>query len=211
MLEVETWKSYTAEKSLHDHRDGRWHLSVPRRAVGESDRDYFARDDVRWYLAKAHVARAKLTTEAIDVRYYVDHRFDQDELPAIFVMGDLNDGPGKELIERELLLHGLISSLQGEVFLARQFLNHALFDYPQNLRWTSRFVDRLDPRRDPKILLDHIVFTEALSRRGVGPLHVAPSAGSVEHEIHDRINSLLPRGVVTSDHKPVSLLVGGRQ
>ncbi len=185
-------------------------MSAPRRDDDETDRQYFARDDVRWFMANAHVARAKLTTEALDVRHYIDHRFDQEELPAIFVLGDFNDGPGKELLEREYLLHDLVSSLQGDIFFARQFMNHALFDYPQDLRWTVQFQDRLDPSRDPHILLDHIVFTEALSRRGLGPLIVRPGAGRVEHEIHDRINSLLPSGVLTSDHKPVSVEVAMR-
>lgn len=186
-------------------------MSVPRRAPGETDVQYFSRPEVVWYMANAHVARAKLTTEATDVRYYIDKRFEQEELPIIFVVGDLNDGPGKELIEREYLLHDLIGVLQGDVFFARKFLNHALFDYPQNLRWTSEFRDELDPARSPTILLDHIAFTEALSRRGLGPLIVLPKSGLVEHEIHDRINAVLPAPAKTSDHAPVSLIVSPRE
>ncbi len=183
---------------------------VPRRAPGETDEDYFERKEVAWYMANAHVARSKLTTEATDVRYYIDKRFAQEALPIILVIGDLNDGPGKELLEREYLLHDLIGVLQGDVFFARKFLNHALFDYPQHLRWTSRFEDKLDPARAPTILLDHITFTEALSRRGVGPLIVHPEAGFVEHEVHDRINAVLTTGAKTSDHAPVSLVVSSQ-
>lgn len=185
-------------------------IEVPKRVAGESEAEYFARPDVNWFMANAHVARAKLTTEATDVRHYIDKRFLQEELPILFVIGDLNDGPGKELIEREYLLHDLIGVLQGDVFFARKFLNHALFDYPQNLRWTARFEDKLDPARSPTILLDHITFTEALSRRGVGPLIVEPQSGWVEHEIHDRINATLRPQAKTSDHWPVSLSVSDR-
>ncbi len=182
-------------------------LDVPERRAGEADEAYFARPDVTWFMANAHVARAKLTTEAGDVRYYIDKRFQQEDIPIIFVIGDLNDGPGKELLEREYLLHDLIGVLQGDVFFARKFLNHALFDYPQDLRWTARFEDKLDPARSPTILLDHITFTEALSRRGLGPLIVTPRSGWVEHEIHDRINALQGKNAKTSDHAPVSLVV----
>lgn len=185
--------------------------NVPTRKASESNEVYFARPDVTWFMAKAHVARAKLTTEASDVRYYIDKRFAQEEIPIIFVIGDLNDGPGKELLEREYLLHDLIGVLQGDVFFARKFLNHALFDYPQDLRWTARFEDKLDPTRAPTILLDHITFTEALSRRGLGPLIVQPRSGVVEHEIHDRINATLPEKAKTSDHAPVSLLVSNHE
>ncbi|MGW9230957.1 endonuclease/exonuclease/phosphatase [Pseudorhizobium sp. NPDC055634] len=182
-------------------------IEVPPRHAGETSDAYYARADVAWFMANAHLARAKLTTEATDVRYYIDKRFAQEELPIIFVIGDLNDGPGKELLEREYLLHDLIGVLQGDVFFARKFLNHALFDYPQNLRWTVSFVDELDPLRSPTILLDHITFTEALSRRGLGPLIVKPRSGWVEHEIHGRINAVLREKAKTSDHAPVSLVV----
>ena len=184
--------------------------SVPRRQPNETDKAYYTRPDVVFFMAQAAIARAKLTTEATDIRHYIDQRFSQEPLPAIFVLGDLNDGPGKELLEREYLLHDLISSLQGDVFFARRFLNHALFDNPDHLRWTARFVDKLDLRRDPHILLDHIVFTEALSRRGIGPLIVDANMGKVEHEIHERIESLMPAGVKASDHRPVSLFVSKR-
>jgi hypothetical protein len=184
---------------------------VPRRGRDEDDKDYYAREDVVFFMANAVVARAKLTTEATDIRNYIDQRFSQEPLPAIFVLGDLNDGPGKELLEREYLLHDLISSLQGDVFFARQFLNHALFDNPDKLRWSVQFKDELDPKRSPYILLDHIVFTEALSRRGLGPLIVNPHMGKVEHEIHDRIASLMPQRMEVSDHRPVTLVVGHRQ
>ena len=184
--------------------------SVPRRGADESDEAYYGRADVCQYMAAATVARSKLSSEASDVRAYIDRRFEQEPLPAIFVLGDLNDGPGKELLEQEYMLHDLIGNLQGDVFFARRFLNHALFDLPQHLRWSVHFKDDLDPSRDPRILLDHILFTEALSRRGVGHLLVPPQAGLVEHEVHDRIASLMPPKVEISDHRPVSLTVALR-
>jgi hypothetical protein len=52
-------------------------------------------------------------------------RFEQDPEPSIFLVGDVNDGPGKELLEREYLFHDLISNLQGDVFFAEKFMSHA--------------------------------------------------------------------------------------
>ncbi|MBM3544705.1 MAG: hypothetical protein FJX44_09415 [Alphaproteobacteria bacterium] len=183
---------------------------VPARKSAEKDKDYYARDDVRRYMAKAVQARAKLTTEATDVRHYIEQRFAQEPLPSIFLLGDLNDGPGKELLEREYMLHDLIGNLQGDVFFARQFLSHALFDSSDRFRWTVEFRDELDPSRRPFILLDHIVFTEALTRRGKSPLIVHPGMGKVEHEIHDRVASMLPPKTCISDHRPVSVVVSER-
>lgn len=56
----------------------------------------------------------------------------EDANPAIFVMGDLNDGPGKEPFEERYLYFDLISNVQGDVFWARRFLNHALFDFRES-------------------------------------------------------------------------------
>jgi hypothetical protein len=159
------------------------------------------------YVSASVAARAKLTSEALNVRYYIERRFAQEPDPAIFVVGDVNDGPGKELIEEWFLLHDLIGSLQGDVFNARAFLNHALFDFPNELRWTVQFEDEVDPRRPPEILIDHILFTQRLTGAGKGGLRVMPRAGLVEHEVHERVTSLRPRRLATSDHRPVSVIV----
>lgn len=180
------------------------------RRVGESFDEYLdSSKKVREYIAKSHAARVKLSSEALVIRAYLDRRFAQDADPSIFVVGDLNDGPGKELMEREYLLHDLISNLQGDVFFARKFLNHALFDQPTQLRWTSKFKDSLDPDRNEHILLDHILFTQALTRSGSSPLQVRSGAGRVEHLLHEQAEAELGRGLL-SDHRPVSVNITAR-
>jgi hypothetical protein len=180
-----------------------------KRRDDESFEDYAKLKKVRRYLANSHAARVKLSSEASNVRAYIDQRFEQDADPSIFVLGDLNDGPGKEIMEREYLLHDLISNLQGEVFFAQKFLNHALFDQPQNLRWTAQFADPLDPARSDKILLDHIMFTQALTHSGTSPLWVEPNAGRVEHLVFEEIEAQFGKGMA-SDHRPVSVTLTPR-
>jgi hypothetical protein len=147
-----------------------------------------------------------MTTEATNVRAYLDAKFKQVENPAIFVLGDFNDGPGKEYFENQYLFFDLISNIQGDVFFASRFLNHALFDFPDHLRWSVYFRDFVEPERDPHILLDHILFTQGLVN-GSLPWKIDAHAGKVEHEIHDLINASLPASAQTSDHKPVSVKV----
>jgi hypothetical protein len=118
------------------------------------------------------------------------------------------------------LFFDLVSNLQGDVFFARRFLNHALFDFDDKLRWTTEFSDRIeewsrlqpssdalpwepiDPTRFQ--LLDHILFTQPLVAKNASP-RVEAHAGLVEHTIHQRINSLLTKTNQTSDHIPVSV------
>jgi hypothetical protein len=157
------------------------------------------------FIREALKARIKMATEATNVRAYIDAKFEQVPNPAIFVMGDLNDGPGKEYFEESYLFFDLLSNVQGDVFSARRFLNHALFDFPGDLRWSAFFKDFVEPDRDPRILLDHILFTQGLVD-GSLPWEIEAHAGKVEHEIHDLINATLPQSARTSDHKPVSVV-----
>ncbi len=160
------------------------------------------------FVARVVEARAKLATEAANVRAYMDARFLEDaDYPAI-VAGDLNDGPGKERVERQFLLHDLVSNIQGDVFFASRFLNHALFDMADEQRWTVRFRDRLDPGRRPELLLDHILFTQAFTgsdRHGCAPFRAVRHGGLVEHGAHHEANAGLPVALTTSDHRPVSM------
>ncbi|MEM8572577.1 MAG: endonuclease/exonuclease/phosphatase family protein [Pseudomonadota bacterium] len=158
-------------------------------------------------------ARIKLTTEITDLRYYIESRFRNQPDPAVFVLGDLNDGIGQEYFERRYLFHDLISNLQGDVFFARRFLNHALFDYGtdslENHRWTVSFSDAWDPGKPAEILLDHILFTQAVTGADAldrAPVRVPPRAGRVEHAIHEAANVVFDRVAdQTSDHRPVTV------
>ncbi|ADZ69745.1 endonuclease/exonuclease/phosphatase [Polymorphum gilvum] len=177
------------------------------RATGEpSDAAFFANNPA--LVADLIKARTKITTECSDIRHYIDARFKADASAPIIVAGDLNDGPGKERIERRFLYHDLISSLQGEIFFARRFLNHALFDAPEDERWSVFFRDRLDPGRDPRILLDHVLFSQAFTNNPqVEPFAFAARrrGGLVEHEVHHAVTGTRPKYALTSDHKPVSM------
>lgn len=162
-------------------------------------------DDRKKYIEEAVKARIKLATEAANVRAYIDAKFKQVANPAIFVMGDLNDGPGKEYFEERYLFFDLLSNIQGDVFFARKFLNHALFDFDEDLRWSVQFDDFItDSKR--KILLDHILFTQGLVS-GTLNLQIEARAGFVEHEITELINSQNFKYAHTSDHRPVSLII----
>jgi len=158
------------------------------------------------FVTEALKARIKLATEATNIRSYLSARFEEEPNPAIFLMGDLNDGPGKERIEREFMFFDLLSVLQGDVYFSKKFLNHALFDYSQNLRWSTYFKDKTDPNRNPHILLDHILFTQSLVNSSL-PIQVQPGAGKVEHAYHNRVNAGLSSKKQTSDHRPVSVIL----
>jgi hypothetical protein len=182
-------------------------LHLKSKFVNEGKRLWNGSDAERQtFIREALSARMKLATEAANVREYIEARFAQVPNPAIFVLGDLNDGPGKEYFEERYLFFDLVANLQGDVFFASRFLNHALFDFPDPLRWSVYFQDFVEPGRNPRILLDHILFTQGLVN-GSLPWQVNAGAGKVEHEVHDLINATLPAAAKTSDHKPISVSI----
>lgn len=184
--------------------------------------DKVTKELTKQYVDEALKARIRLATEAYDVRMYIEQRFQQEPNPRIIVCGDLNDGPGREFFERQFLFFDLISNIQGEVFFADRFLNHALFDFKDELRWTTNFDDKverwalqnlstykmpttkIDTTR--KQLIDHILFTQAFVNKSKGPKVLAHS-GLVEHTIHEKINAGNPKKIRTSDHRPVSVVI----
>jgi hypothetical protein len=165
------------------------------------------RTDRPAFMREAVEARMKMAREATNVRDYVDRKFAQVPNPAIFVMGDFNDGPGKEWFEDRFLFFDLIGNIQGDVFFAKRYLFHALFDFPQELRWTAKFADFVVNETTPQpILLDHLLFTQGLTD-GTLPWRIRPHAGRIEHEAHDLVNATLPQSAKTSDHRPVTVVV----
>ncbi|MBC2840117.1 endonuclease/exonuclease/phosphatase family protein [Robiginitalea sp. SC105] len=157
------------------------------------------------YLETALKARVKLATEARNIRNYIDVKFNQLPNPGIIVLGDCNDGPGNDLFEYQYLFFDLIQNLQGEVLLAERYFNHALFDFPGDLRWTAKFRNPIKeiPTSQNPLLLDHILMSQPLCN-GSLPLKVNAGNGSVEHQAFERANAGSNSSTRSSDHRPVS-------
>ena len=157
-------------------------------------------------LEEALKARVKLATEAHNVRLYVETKFDQLPSPGILIMGDCNDGPGQDIFEDQYLFFDLINNLQENVIEADRFFNHALFDFPEQLRWTARYRDEIAgiPASQNPLLIDHILISQPLCR-GDLPLQVNENAGQVEHQAYELGNAGANESRRTSDHRLVSV------
>ncbi|MGD2035257.1 MAG: hypothetical protein PVF73_09395 [Bacteroidales bacterium] len=161
------------------------------------------------YLDEALKARAKLTTEARNIRRYIDVKFNQVAAPAIVLLGDCNDGPGLDFFEERYMYFDLITNLQGEVIVAEKYFNHSLFDYDPQLRWSASYrvlaPDGSGTAIQP-FLLDNIIFSQALVK-GNFPMKVNPRAGRIEHEAYERHNVGSNNNTKTSDHRPASCII----
>ncbi|WNC69951.1 hypothetical protein RI845_07390 [Thalassotalea nanhaiensis] len=162
------------------------------------------------YINEALKARIKLATEARNIRAYINTRFDQNQSPAIVVLGDANDGIGQDYFEKKYMFFDLISNLQGNVMQSDRFFNHALFDYPENLRWSAKYANPITGKKakDNPLLIDHIIMSQALVN-GSFDLQAGEGAGEVEHLAFERGNSGASAKRITSDHRPVSITLKG--
>ncbi len=160
------------------------------------------------FLREALTDRIQLASEARNIRQYINAKFDQVARPAILVTGDANDGPGHDFFETQYLFFDVISNVQGDVILAERFFNHALFDFPENLRWSAKFRDRVRniPASQNPLLLDHILISQPLCK-GELALQANPGTGKVEHEAYERANAGANRQTRSSDHRPVTLVL----
>lgn len=157
------------------------------------------------YVKEALRARTALAVEARNVREYIGAKFRQVPNPGVVVMGDCNDGPGQDFFERQYLFFDLIANIQGDVLVAERFFNHALFDYPTDLRWSAKYDDPVlqIPASQNPLLLDHILISQPLCRELL-PIVANEHAGLVEHQIFERWNAGASSSRRTSDHRPVS-------
>jgi hypothetical protein len=171
-------------------------------------------DREREAILDALTARAKLSAEIFRVREFLDKQFEQ--LPpaapplSIVVMGDLNDGPYAELIEREFLIHNIVDELVGSLLMPDSHFRHAMT--PQTLRTaaTSRFPDPLEGGQIVEELIDHMVVSPAIWQ-GAGDFGLKPDSCQVETQIYenhfDDTGPERQRGLRPSDHKPVSAVL----
>ena len=159
-------------------------------------------------------ARAKLSAEIYRVREFLNTQFEQvapDHKPlSIVLMGDFNDGPYAELIEREFLIHNVIDELVGTLLKPDFYFKHAMS--PEILRTaaTSRFPDPLEGGQIVEELIDHILVSPAIWR-GRGDFRLKANSCRVETRAYERqfadTGPIRKRHLRPSDHRPVSVIL----
>jgi endonuclease/exonuclease/phosphatase family metal-dependent hydrolase len=150
-------------------------------------------DTRRFYIAEALQSRRRTLTEATEIRKRIDSVLDKK--PDIVILGDMNDGPGKEYFEKFLLGMDITGELLGNVY------------YPKNIFRTT-----LDPDKDYTVIFDDFVENEPnkkilLDRILISPSFISsPDAARVEHNAYDsQVTDPESREGRPSDHRPVSI------
>jgi len=157
-------------------------------------------------------SRQKLSAEMAAVRRYLSHAILSMRTDGCILMGDLNDGPHRDIFEESFLIHNIVDELRGGFEREVALMHHALpQDYLEpdaELAYSAEFPD---PTRDGRIvrtLIDHIMVTTGIWERTT-KLRLIRDAGKVDHQAY--ANHVVKKGKTRddrpSDHRPVKAVL----
>jgi len=160
--------------------------------------------DEKTYVEKAILARQKITSEIKKVRDYLDDALLEEITGSMVVMGDFNDGPGRDLFEEQFMLQNLVDVIQGTLLDPELNIYHVLED----LKTGAYTLEFDDPEGGGKKreLIDHILLSPGMFS-GTADFLYQKSSGKVEHEAWEKNLGESPdevRDDRPSDHRPVS-------
>lgn len=155
----------------------------------------------------AILSRQKLSIEMNVIRKYIAHRLYSGSAEGIIVMGDMNDGLTRDIVDESYLLHSIVHELRGafhhELALMRHVLNGKQLQR-KKYAWTVEFKDPAAGGKNARVLLDHMIFSPACYDGG--RIRFIKDSGRVEHGAYD--GHVLKKGKSRderpSDHKPLS-------
>ena len=161
----------------------------------------------RTAIIDAIYARQKLSVEMNIIRKYIAHRLHSRQVEAVIVLGDMNDGVTRDIIDENYLLHSIVHELRGafqhELALMRHVLDGKQLQ-KKSYAWTVEFKDAAQGGKNTRVLLDHMIFSPACLDGG--KVRFVKGSGRVEHaafnaQITKRGNK---RDERPSDHVPLS-------
>lgn len=191
------------ELSVKSVADGK---EVARMIVAHSkSKGIFDRVDFARYEQLSERNRKKLIAECLSIRERCDQWLDAEAERAVFVMGDINDGFGKDYYEQRFS-RSAVEILLGDVWYPDKILRSVIAEKPKlgKYGWTpstSRYTDTLT-NHTLNVLIDHILVS-----RHVNVLDTTVWNPYLDHKPQakeDQVNAIKTELKAASDHFPVS-------
>ena len=152
-------------------------------------------------------SRQKLSAEMWSIRRYLSHAILSQRTDGIILLGDLNDGPHRDVFEKHFLIHNIVDELRGGFHREKALMHHAFRDefLEGKQAYTAQFRDPTQDGKRVKVMLDHILVTSSVKDKGA-PLKLIKNSGVIEHEAYEKFltNSGLKGDERPCDHRPVS-------
>lgn len=152
-------------------------------------------------------SRQKLSIEMNVIRKYIAHRLYSKAADSVIVMGDLNDGIARDVVDETYLLHSIVHELRGAFHHETALMRHVLTSkqlQQKSYAWTAEFRDPAHRGKETRVLLDHILYSPHCHDGGT--ICFVPGSGCVEHRIYRKHVSKngASRDERPSDHTPLS-------
>ena len=111
-----------------------------------------------------HYDRAEALSRMAAVRRYLTHAILSKRADGAILLGDLNDGPHRDVFEEKFLIHNIVDELRGAFHREAALMHHAL---PQKAltgksAFTAQFSDPTQGGKQVKVLLDHIMISTSI-------------------------------------------------
>jgi hypothetical protein len=171
----------------------------------KNKKEFTARD--REAMIDALRSRQKLSAEMAAVRRYLSHAILSKRTDGVILIGDLNDGPHRDIFEEQFLIHSIVDELRGGFDREAALMHHAMKQefLEGEKAFTADFNDPTQGGKRVKVMLDHIMVTTSI-KAGNAPIRLITNSGIIEHDAHERHikNTGRKRDERPSDHRPVS-------
>lgn len=160
-------------------------------------------------IVSALESRQRLSGELVAVRNYLTHAILSQRTKGCILVGDLNEGPNRDIFEQKFLITNIVDELRGGFHREEALMHHALsrewLDPSRAKAYTAEFNDATQDGKKVKVLLDHIMVTSGI-KGTKAPIRLVKGSGFIEHEVFERHvkNSGNARDERPSDHIPVS-------
>jgi hypothetical protein len=182
-----------------------WILHTKSKISSLSAQDWEARQ--RAAVLDAVLSRQKLSAEIFRLRERAEIMLsDPDRTDNLVIMGDFNDGPLAEDLEREFLIHNIVDELVGSLLNPGIFLRHAMTPDQILASYTTEFHNPLQGGALTNELIDHIVLSPAVVSGGAGISYIENSCivEDAAYDAHFEEGGQDDRGLRPSDHRPLS-------
>ena len=154
-------------------------------------------------------SRQRLSGEMVAIRNYLTHAILSKRTKGCILIGDLNEGPNRDIFEEKFLITNIVDELRGGFHREEALMHHALtrewLDPDRAKAFTAEFRDATQEGKKVKVLLDHIMVSTSIKGRGA-PIKLVKGSGRIEHELYEANvkNSGNKKNERPSDHRPVS-------
>jgi endonuclease/exonuclease/phosphatase family metal-dependent hydrolase len=158
----------------------------------------------------AVLSRQKLSSEIFRLREYIEDFLTESKNKPFVILGDFNDGPFAEVMEKEFFIHNIIDELLGSFRSPDTIFSHSMDEDKLTGSYSTKFRDPFQNNQIAEVLIDHILLSPGIWKQQ-SDYSLKPGSGKVEltafENYYEDVITNSKRHLRPSDHIPVSTVI----